>query len=303
MNAIQESRCMVLNLYCKALCLLVLSIFPGTLWAANADGPNNALGPALEGEFALQGGDYSRAAERYLQAARLTKDPALAQRATEIALVTHQDALAARALRRWRDLSPHSADTASASAVLALRRGDRRQARDALLAMLADGSEGWKNAIRSLAAAGDTPTATAVAGDLFEQGRWPQRIDAWLAFGALAESLDDARLAQRIATEVIKRFPQEPSAWLLESARLREEGDTAGSRRAIERAMVMAHGDAGMRGVAASCRCVCEIAGTRQRRGQGSTQPWVFDDGNHRVQRGTQRLQRIFHIHRRTTPD
>ena len=251
MNAIYESRCMDLNLFCKTLCLLVLSILSGTVLAANAEGPNNALGPTLEGEFALQNGDYPRAAERYLQATRLSTDPALAQRATEIAVLTHQDALAARALQRWRKLSPHSADSTRVGTVLALRRGDRDQARDALLTMLAGGGDGWKNVIRSLAAAANTPTAPLVAGDLLERGHWPPDIGAWLAFGGLAERLGDPALTKRIVADVIRRFPDDPRAWLLESARLREQGDAVGARHAIERALASPHGDSGLRTAAA----------------------------------------------------
>ena len=242
---------MDLNLSCKVLCWLLLSILSGTVLAAKADGPNNALGPTLEGEFALQDGDYPRAAERYLQAAKLSIDPALAQRATEIALLTHQEAMAARALQRWRELSPHSPDTASVATVLALRRGDREQSRAMLLAMLAGGGDGWKNVIRSLAAAADTPTATLVAGDLLEHGHWPSDIGVWLAFGGLAERLGDPALSRRIIAEVVRRFPADPRAWLLESARLRDEGDMLGARRAIERALASPQGDNSLRTAAA----------------------------------------------------
>jgi tetratricopeptide (TPR) repeat protein len=226
-------------------------LLPASACAGNDDGPNHALGPTLEGEFALQEGDYPRAAERYLQAAQLATDPALAQRAAEIALLTHQDARAARALQRWRELSPHSAELASAGVVLALRQGNRKQARDALLAMLAGGGDGWKQVIRSLGAATDTPTATLVASDVLERGHWPPDMGAWLAFAALAQRLGDPGLTRRIVADVIRRFPGDPRAWLLESARLREQGDTAGARRAIERALASPNGDAGLRSAAA----------------------------------------------------
>jgi tetratricopeptide (TPR) repeat protein len=233
-------------------CLLLPMLGPVSARAGNGDGPDTALEPTLEGEFALQAGDYPRAAERYLQAATLSMDPALAQRATEIAVLTHQDLCAARALRRWRELSPQSTDAIGVAAVLALRRGDRDQARETLLGMLAGGGDGWKDAIRSLAAAADTPTATVVAGDLLERGHWPHEIGAWLALGGLAQRLGDPALTRRIVAEVVTRFPDDPRAWLLESARLREQGDTVGARRAIERALASPHGDSGLRTAAAA---------------------------------------------------
>ena len=232
--------------------LLLPMLLPVGAQAASEDVTDNALGPTLEGEFAFQYGDYPGAAERYLRAARLSMDPALAQRATEIALLTHQDARAALALQRWRELSPHSSDVASVGAVLALRQGNSDQARDAFLAMLAGGGDGWKNVIRSLAAAVDAPAAIVVAGDLLERGNWLPDIRAWLAFAGLAQRLGDPVLTRRIVADVIQRFPDDPRAWLLESARLREQGDVAGARRAIERALASPRGGSGLRSAAAA---------------------------------------------------
>ena len=212
----------------------------------------DALGPVLQGEFALQAGDDVLAAREYVEAVQRTDDPALAKRATEIALLGHQDQLASRALARWRRLDPASKDAAAAEALLALRAGDRATARRDLLAMLGASDAGWKDAIRVLASATDSATSAAVAGDLLVQGRWPRDISAWLAFGAVSQRLGDAGLARRIVGEVIRRFPNDARAWLLESARLREQGDPAGARRAIERALASRSHDAGVRNAIAS---------------------------------------------------
>ena len=233
--------------YRAALCVLSL-VFGMQSHAATED----ALGPALQGEFALQSGDGASAAQEYLEAAQKSDDPALAQRATEVALVAHEYVLATRALARWRQLDPNSDDLASADAVLALRKGERANARRDLLAMLGAHGEGWKRVIRILSLATDSATSAKVANDLLEQGHWPQDIPAWLAFGALSQRLGDPALTRRIVGDVVRRFPTDPHVWLLESERLREQGDPAAARHAVEHALVLDAGDANVRSAAAA---------------------------------------------------
>jgi len=62
----------------------------------------------LVGEIALQRGEPALAARAYYEAARDAQDPALAQRATEIALFARQRALAADAAQLWQKLDPSS---------------------------------------------------------------------------------------------------------------------------------------------------------------------------------------------------
>ena len=57
------------------------------------------LEASIAGEFALQSGQLPEAARRYLQAARSANDPVLAERATRIALLADEDALARQALQ------------------------------------------------------------------------------------------------------------------------------------------------------------------------------------------------------------
>jgi len=211
----------------------------------------DALAQTLQGEFALQAGDGAMATRKYLEAAEKTDDSALARRATQVALLAHEDVFAAKALARWRQLDPKSDDLAAADALLALRRGDRSSATRVLLAMLDSGSDGCMRAISVLALATDRATSAQVANDLFKQGRWPRDIAAWLAFGELSRRLGDPALTRSIVGDVVRRFPDEPRAWLLESARLREQGDPVAARHAIEHALTVGVVDAKVRTAAA----------------------------------------------------
>ena len=88
------------------------------------------LEASMAGEFALQGGQLPAAARHYLDAATAAQDPVLAERATRIALLADEDALARDAFRLWQALAPEgSTGQRMVAAGLALRAGDKRQAR------------------------------------------------------------------------------------------------------------------------------------------------------------------------------
>lgn len=77
----------------------------------------------MAAEVALQRGDAGAAYATYLSAARQTRDPRLARRATEIAIGARalNEALAAATL--WRELSPASAEAQQATAALLVSTG------------------------------------------------------------------------------------------------------------------------------------------------------------------------------------
>lgn len=82
----------------------------------------------MAAEVALQRGDAGSAYGTYLAAARKTRDPRLARRATEIALGARatNEALAAASL--WRELSPDSTEALQTTAVLLVSAGKYAEA-------------------------------------------------------------------------------------------------------------------------------------------------------------------------------
>ena len=60
----------------------------------------------LLGDVALQRGDTALAARAYFEAARESRDPRVARRATEIALATRQRGLAQESAKLWASLDP-----------------------------------------------------------------------------------------------------------------------------------------------------------------------------------------------------
>lgn len=107
--------------------------------------PNQDLTPPilfdfLLGETALQRGDQEIATRTYLKLARSTRDPRVAQRATEIALHSRQAAPALEAAKIWVELDPNSVTARQTIAALLVNSDRLDEARPHLEKLLA--SEG-----------------------------------------------------------------------------------------------------------------------------------------------------------------
>jgi tetratricopeptide (TPR) repeat protein len=215
--------------------LLVLITPPAWAEKSPADETVRALEPTLAGEFALQAGKLDEAATAYLEAARAGNDATLAERATRIALLAKDNKRAAEALALWRKLGGDPLAQSAADATLALRRGDERKARRQLKTLLAaDEDIGWQQAVGVLGiGARDPEQAARLLEQLLDDEAIPAKLPAWLAFGGLAQKLDQDALAERIVDEVVRRFPGEPRVALLRASQLREAGKHGEARKVL----------------------------------------------------------------------
>ncbi len=221
-----------------ALGALLFSAFMAQGSAASARArikPDDTLTAVMAGEFALQAGRLPEASRWYLQAARASDDAGLAERATRIALLANDDAQATQALKLWRQRAPQSLAMRAAEAALALRKSDAHAARRELEALLRDKDEmGWRYALTVLGSGGRDPELSAqLLGEFVDAGAIPGTLQAWLAFGGLAQSLDEPALAERIAGEAVRRFPDEPRVALLRASQLRKAGNKEEARKVL----------------------------------------------------------------------
>ena len=214
-----------------------------------ADPMSLALEPLLAAEFAVQSGRLDDAARWYLQAAQVGGDVALAERATRIALLAKDNRRAAEALQLWRRQGGEGVDLHAAEATLALRRDDATAAHQYLLQLLqAPGDDGWQQALAVIAGGARDPEQAAVALRLLvESGRIPDQLQAWLAFGGLAQRLEQPELTETIVAEVVERFPGEPRVALLRASQLREADKDDEARAMLESVADQAGGDADLR--------------------------------------------------------
>lgn len=212
------------------LCVALLSGAPG-MHAANPS--QDPLEASIAGEFALQAGQLPEAARQYLRAARAADDPVLAERATRIALLANEDALARESYSLWQSLAPRqTAPRQAVAATLALRAGDKRAARRELQALMRDGNDGWKYVLGALiGAVGQQPKlVVSMLDDLVARDALPNKLEPWLGFGGLAQRVGQPALVERIVQQVVARFPGEPRVALLRAQLLREAGKLAEAR-------------------------------------------------------------------------
>lgn len=230
----------------------VLSLLLGGLIAApiaaQEPGTDAALEAVLAGEFALQAGHYEEAARRYAQAAGQSADPALAERAAQIALATRQLEAAAEALLRWRQLAPDDPEPLAAMLMLGLSQADAQASREALERLLqADPTQGWQRALQAFAAAGSSSVLPGLLRELIAAQTLPDDLQLWLALAGLAQRHGELAVSGELVAAAVVRFPDDPRTWLLQAGQLREQGDAAGARAAVEQALAHAGVDLGLR--------------------------------------------------------
>ncbi|MFT4255815.1 MAG: tetratricopeptide repeat protein [Pseudoxanthomonas sp.] len=219
-------------------CLIAALAVAAPLQAARKEAAKEAT-PVLEAvmaaEFARQDGRLPEAARWYLQAAQAEADDAgLAERATRLALLANDDALATQALGLWRERAPRSLAMRAAEATLALRQDKAAKARRELLALLRDADKtGWRHALVVLGDGRNPELSARLLRDFVDDGVIPAELPAWLAFAGLAQHLDQPALAETIVAETVKRFPAEPRVALLQVAQLRLAGKPDQARQAL----------------------------------------------------------------------
>ncbi len=198
--------------------------------------PDGVLASTLAGEFALQAGKLDDAARSYLDAARAAEgDAGLAERATRLALLANDDDRAATAIALWRQRAPQALSLHAAEATLSLRRHDATGALAQLEALLrSKGADGWRYALAALVSGSKDSKLTAqLLGELVDAKAIPNVLPAWLAFGGLAQKLDQQALAARFVDEVVTRFPGEPRVALLRASQLRAAGRPDEARKVL----------------------------------------------------------------------
>jgi len=96
----------------------------------------------LVAEIAGQRGDVALASEAYSELARLSRDPKVARRATEIALYAKRADLALQSARIWQENDPDSLAAQRTLADLLIQSGDLESARPLISKVLATSPEG-----------------------------------------------------------------------------------------------------------------------------------------------------------------
>ncbi len=130
--------------------------------------PSEVVSPRGESEAlmtaqaALREGDCRKASDSYLAAARFSEDPDVAMRASQLALSCENLTTARAAAARWRELSPYSGEAALAAALVAMKRYDMDESREALAAWRDSGHSGSQDPLSFAEALAEEADATLV---------------------------------------------------------------------------------------------------------------------------------------------
>jgi tetratricopeptide (TPR) repeat protein len=164
-------------------------------------------------------GDYSRAASEYLEAALISDDPDIAERAARIAVSAGEWQMVALASDRWAMLDPVSLDARELAAGSRLREGDYVGAEYQLakiLELTADNqSHGWRIVTLLLAPVNDQVRATKVMDNLLKDFDAELSVGALMARSQLAARNGDLDQATELINKAILLEPKnsELLAW------------------------------------------------------------------------------------------
>lgn len=178
--------------------------------AESASLPKDVLYQLLIGEIAGQRGQLDVSVASLSEAARATRDPQLAERATLVALYARQPDAALPSAHLWVELQPDNTEAREALGLCLVEAGDATGAVAEFeeLFKRVRGSDATNAAVRVATAVGRAQkrdTALAVMGTLVERHR--NRAELHFAQAHLAVRVGDLDLADRASAEALRLRP------------------------------------------------------------------------------------------------
>ena len=157
-------------------------------------------------------GDFAGAASEYLEAALISEDPEIAERAARVAVSAGEWQLVALASDRWAMLDPSSLDARELAAGSRLREGDFVGAEYQLAHILRMTSNtpdhGWRIVIALLAPVNDQARANKVLDRLLEEFDGGSNASALFARSRLAANFGELEQAFELADQAIRLDPE-----------------------------------------------------------------------------------------------
>jgi tetratricopeptide (TPR) repeat protein len=171
----------------------------------------------LLGEIAGQRGRLDISGASYLEAARQSNDPRIAERAMKISVYAKQPQLALDAARRWVELAPQNLEARQALAVLALRTGKQQEALQQFEYLLqnntGNNADTYQALLVLLAREPETDRALNVMAQLVALR--PQDPDAHFAYARLAVHAQQWQLAESEVDRALELHPDWTQALIL----------------------------------------------------------------------------------------
>jgi tetratricopeptide (TPR) repeat protein len=203
----------------------------------------------LLGEIAGQRGVLDISGASYLEAARNSNDPRIAERALNIAVYGKRQDIALQAARRWVELEPDKLEARQALAALALRNGEMQEAVEQFDYLLRhqppDAGSPYQTLLSMLAREPDKLRALEVMAELATLR--PDDVDAQFAYARLAVHAEDWELATQQIERVLALQPGRTDAVILRAQIALKQGQGELARQQFNEALQNSPDDSALR--------------------------------------------------------
>jgi tetratricopeptide (TPR) repeat protein len=186
----------------------------------------------LSGEIAGQRGEFTVALDNYLEAARMTRDARVAERAVQIALFVENNAKALEAVKIWVAAEPNSVSARKAASLLFLEAGESGQALEQIKAWLALEEKDFEKTVFAIAKLLDKQAshqALAIMSGLVRT--FPDQAELHYAYAGLALERNQFQVAIDEVHKARALRPKWHRALLLQAQITMKMGDERSARR------------------------------------------------------------------------
>jgi len=193
----------------------------------------------LAAELAGQRGQYETALNNYLEAARLTQDAQIAERATQIGLYLKNTEKALAAATLWSERDPGNVSARRISALLLLKTGQTDKAFDQLRALLTLPDVDLENALIELVKWLDSEVPKEEGTKVMQRlvVEFPGMAELHFAYALLASNRGEYQLALQEAEKALALNPDWNRARLLQAQVMSQMGDSEAARATVQKAL------------------------------------------------------------------
>jgi tetratricopeptide (TPR) repeat protein len=182
----------------------------------------------LLAEIAGQRGDLQDAAAFYLEAAKMTRDPRVAERATRIALFARDKGRALASARLWAELDPENMEAQQALVLLLLNEGQQEAALEHLEKLTSAQGAPTPERFMEIAALLGRVQDKQAALQLMERfvARYRELPEALLAYASVALHAGEAQRAMELVDQALARRLDWPEAVVFRARLLYQQEKT-----------------------------------------------------------------------------
>lgn len=172
----------------------------------------------LTAEIAGSRAQYDLALSNYVQQARETRDPQIAERATMIARYLGNNPVAMEMTRIWVNAAPHSKDALANTAMVYMQAGQLREAFEFSRRLLDEGGEPlFQNIAANAASLDDIPRALLLNDFVTQLQSHPEDEQLMVGIGILLQQQGKYDEAMNLTHQVLKAHPRSIPAAILEA--------------------------------------------------------------------------------------